>query len=530
MTSNQFRFAVIAAVLVPAWASSAVATAAETRLENANSNQAAAMSCAQLASVALPNATITQAESVAAGQYKLASMPFDRSGMNLAGRIQQGANPAFCRIAATLKPSADSNIKIEVWLPESGWNGKFLGVANFGWGGSLMYSGMLTGLQEGYATASTDTGHSAADGPNGQFALGHPEKIIDYAYRATHEMTVAAKSFVKSFYGRAPARSYMIGCSLGGLESLIEAKRYPEDYDGMVIGAPPNPITRFNALQLWPSWLVSQDPRRFIPREKYAMVHRAVVQACASPIGKKDAVVDEPDKCSFDPKVLQCKGAETPECLTAPQVELLQKTYQGPVNPRTGEVIFPGPARGTELEMFMFAGTEPMGVALDLFRYAAFQNADWTSKTMDWDKDVNAAIDKVGPLMHVDSNLKPFFDRGGKMVFYIGWNDYHNPQELIGYYQSLLKNSGSKVRNSTRLFTIPGMGHCAGGNGCDTFNKLGVIDAWFEQDKAPERILAAKVTNGNVVRTRPLCAYPKVAKYLGSGDSNDATNFTCGLP
>src|SRR5258706_8909337 len=171
-----------------------------------------------------------------------------------------------------------------------------------------MYGGMLTGLQDGYATTSTDTGHDGAvDGHGGQFALGQPEKLIDYAYRAGHEMTVAAKAIARRFYGTAPARSYWVGCSLGGLEGLIEAKRYPTDYDGIVAGAPPNPLARFNALQLWPSWLINQDPTRLIPRGKYNMVPDAVLKNRASAVGLKDGVVDKAD-CNFDPKQLLCKG------------------------------------------------------------------------------------------------------------------------------------------------------------------------------------------------------------------------------
>lgn len=486
-------------------------------------------SCESLAKVALPDATITKAELIAAGQYPMTEeMTRTRPGMSVDGRLQLAPNPAFCLIAATLKPSSDSNIKVEVWLPQSGWNRKMLMVGNWGWGGSLMHAGMLTGLLDGYATASSDTGHNEAeDGPGGKFALGHPEKMIDYAGRAYHLATVDAKTLIKAFYGQGPSRSYWIGCSLGGLEGLIEAKKYPNDFDGIVAGAPPNPLARFNSVQLWASWLIAQDRSRLIPKEKYTMIHDAVVKQCASPIGKQDNLVDEPDKCNFNPKQLQCKGADAPDCLTEPQVYLLQQTYAGPTNPRTKEVIFPGPALGSELDLFMFAnGGEPM-VPLDLFRYV-FQDANWDWKRIDWDKDVTTAIDKVGPLMHVDSDLKPFFDHGGKLLLYVGWADYHNPQELIEYYKSVVKNSGGEQRkNSIRLFTIPGMAHCAGGTGCDTFSKLDVIDAWVDQGKAPERIVASKVTDGKVVRTRPLCAYPSVAKYKGSGDTSDAANFTC---
>ena len=487
----------------------------------------AAVSCAQLAKVALPNATIAAIE-VAPGQYKVPGRP-ERSGMDFAGRQQLPANPAFCRVTAALTPSGDSAIRLEVWLPLAHWNGKFLAVGNFGWGGGLMYSGMLTGLADGYATASNDTGHDSTkpEEEGGHFALGHPEKMIDYAYRADHLMAEDAKTLIQAYYGSAPKRSYWVGCSLGGVEGLIEAKRYPADFDGIVAGAPPNPITLFNAAQVWPAWVVSQDSSRLIPKDKFTLIHQAVLKSCASAIGQKDGVVDQPDQCKFDPVQLQCRGADAPSCLTAGQVYLMRQIYNGPSNPRTHETIFPGPARGSELDLNGFAGAEAQGVALDMFRYAAFQNPDFNWRSMDWDRDISRAVDKIGPLMHVSAaDLKPFFDHGGKLLMYIGWNDYHNPLELAGFYKSLLQQA-PKAAGAAKLFEIPGMGHCAGGAGCDTFNKVGAIDQWVDQGQAPERIVASRVEGDQVVRTRPLCAYPKIAKYSGSGNTNDASSFLC---
>jgi feruloyl esterase len=490
-------------------------------------------SCADLTKLALPDATVTAAEPIAAGQYaKLKEAMNGRSGLNIAGRLQMDPNPAFCRVAATLKPTADSDIKIEVWLPLKGWNGKMLAVGNYGgWAGAgaLMYNGMLTGLYDGYATVSTDTGHGAgADEQGGKYALNQPAKVIDWEYRATHLMTVDGKSIVRAFYGKTPTRSYMIGCALGGAEGLIEARKYPLDYDGIVAGAPHTELPSFSAGQMYPGWLISEKPERLIPQAKYAMVHSAVVKRCASPIGQQDNLVDEPEKCDFDPAQLLCKGADAPDCLTAPQVDLLQRIYAGPVNPRTHEKIFPGLARGSELDMFGIANGREPTVPVNMFRYAVFHQADWNWKAMDWDKDMKSAIDTMRPLVDVDADLGPFFDHGGKLLIYIGWNDDHNPSDLISYYQSLVVKVGTpRTRQSLRLFTIPGMGHCSGSVGCDTFNKLSVLDAWVTRGRTPERIVAAKVEGGKVVRTRPLCAWPKVAKYKGSGDTSDAANFNC---
>ncbi|GBQ21767.1 feruloyl esterase [Acetobacter estunensis NRIC 0472] len=451
-------------------------------------------------------------------------------GMNLAGHPTQPANPAFCRVALTLRPSSDSQIRTEVWLPLKGWNGKLLGVGNFGWAGSLMYDGMITGVGEGYAVASTDTGHDSAtpEGQGGRFTLGHPEKLIDYAYRADHLMTTTAKSLIHAFYGKNASHAYWIGCSLGGLEGLIEAKRYPDDYDGIVAGAPPNPIVNFNAEQLWAGWMSYHNPALRVAREKFQLLNKAVMNACATPVGKKQGFLDEPDACTFTPKQLLCTGADSSECLTASEVQAAEQIYRGPVNPRTGEVIFPGPAKGSE-DGFSADG-KAFPVALDLFKYAAFQNPNWDWTTLNWDTDIAEATRKVGPLLHVDDNLEPFFRHGGRLLMYIGWNDGHNPEQLAGYYQSVLKHADPAAKDAMRLIVIPGMGHCYGGAGCDTFSKLGAMDNWVSRHQAPEKLIASRVMDGKVVRTRPLCAWPSVARYDGHGNMDDAASFACVVP
>lgn len=492
------------------------------------SGAACAADCGALAKLALPEVTITSAAQVAAGEFQLppGEMAFfgNMSGMNVAGQPAVTANPAFCRVAGTVRPSADSEIRFEVWLPQQGWNGKFMAAGNFGWGGSIMLSAMPGGLAQGYAVASTDTGHdgSTEQGKGGRFALGHPERLIDYAYRADHLMTVHAKAVIQAFYGRGPERSYWVGCSLGGLEGLVEAQRYPEDYDGIVVGAPPNPLLNFNAAQLWPGWLIQQNPAMKMSKAKFDMVNRAVIQACAGPVGRQQGFVEEPDKCNFEPRQLLCKDADGADCLSSAQVQLMEQIYRGPVNPRTGQVIFPGPAKGSEADLAAFAGDQPFANALDLFRYAAFADPAWDGKTIDWDRDLARAGAKIGELFSVDADLHAFFARGGKLLLYIGWNDYHNPAELIDYYQSARANGPESVR----LFTLPGVGHCFGGAGCDTFDKLGAIDSWVTQGRAPQRLIASKTSDGKVLRTRPICSYPLTARYQG-GDINDASSFVC---
>ena len=244
-------------------------------------------------------------------------------------------------------------------------------------------------------------------------------------------------------------------------------------------------------------------------------------------MGTSDGLIEEPDRCRFDPQALLCKGADAPDCLTAPQVELMRQIYAGPVNPRTKESIFPGPAPGAELELRGPAGSRPHAAALELYQYVVHQNPNWDWKTMDFDADVALANKVLDPLMHVDADLKPFFDRGGKLMIYIGWNDYHNPLHVVDYYNDVLRTSGTQAKDSIRLFNVPGMGHCAGGVGCDTFDKVGTMARWLETGKPPEQIRASKLVDGKVIRTRPLCAYPKVAKYKGTGNIDEGENFVC---
>lgn len=488
-----------------------------------------AVSCESLAKLALPDATITLAQAMGAGEFVI---PPGARGPGPAPGAERLRTPAFCRVAATLTPSRDSDIRIEVWLPASGWNGKLLGVGNGGWAGRISYTGNPVGLidavQRGYAAANTDTGHDASETTGGSFIPGHPEKLVDYGHRAVHEMTVKAKAIVAAYYGVAPKRSYFIGCSLGGMQAVVEARRFPGDYDGIVAGAPANPMTLFNAAQIWPAWLIDKEPSRFIPEAKYTLVHEAALRACATTVGVNDGLIEEPDRCRFDPRELLCKGADGPDCLTAPQVDLMRQIYAGPVNPRTREPIFPGPAVGGELQLPRFAGKEPHSNSVNLYRYAVHQDPAWDWRTMDFDADVALAEKVVDPHMRADSDLRGFVDRGGKLMIYIGWTDYHNPKEIVSYYDSVLEKVGAgKGRESIRLFLVPGMDHCGGGKGCDTFERLRPMEQWVEEGRAPEQILGSKVKDGRTIRTRPLCAYPKVARYEGTGDIEDAGSFVC---
>jgi feruloyl esterase len=485
--------------------------------------QTSTSSCTGLSALTLPQTTVTLAQPVAAGGFTLPGGGATPPAFN--------SLPAFCRVAATLKPSSDSDIKIEVWLPASGWNGKFQAVGNGGWAGSISYAAMAEALRRGYATASTDTGHTGA---GGAFALGHPEKFIDFAYRSEHEMTVKAKAVIESFYGAGPKYSYWNGCSTGGRQGLVEVQRYPNDFDGVIAGASANPRTRLNAWQLHIGQAALKDSAAFIPPAKYPAIHRAVLEACDGLDGLRDGLINDPPSCRFDPQPLLCKGGDGPDCLTARQVETA-RTIMSPAKTSRGEEIFPGYAPGTELGWgVLVGGPNPAALALDHYRFVVFKDPDWDWRTFDIDRDA-AIAERVdaGTINVTNPNIQPFVGRGGKLLMYHGWADQMvAPLASVNYYNSVVKALGgpSKTAASVRLFMAPGMGHCRGGTGPDTFDALAALERWVENGEPPDRINASHSTNGTVDRTRPLCPYPQVATYKGSGGIDDAANFVCKAP
>jgi feruloyl esterase len=312
-------------------------------------------SCESVISLALPQATVTLAESVGAGQFSPPPGSAGPGGRGGPAVPDLAAAPAFCRVAATMRPTRYSDIRIEVWMPSQGWNGKFLGVGNGGWAGTINYPALAEALRRGYAVASTDTGHTGTAG-DASFALGNPEKLIDFGYRAVHEMTVAAKAIVSAFYDDGPRFSYWNGCSTGGKQGLTEAQRFPGDYDGIIAGAPANYWTHLMAGLMWVGRATLSDSASYIPPAKFAVVNRAALNACDALDGVTDGVIDDPRRCRFDPKVLACDGADGPTCLTSPQVAAVQKIYAPATNPRTGAVIFPGFPPGGELGWVAAAG------------------------------------------------------------------------------------------------------------------------------------------------------------------------------
>jgi tannase/feruloyl esterase len=488
--------------------------------------RATAASCENLTTLSLPDSTIISAKSVAADGF---SPPTD--GVNSTGADPQAITvPAFCRVIGRVPPA----INFEVWMPVAGWNGKFQGVGNGGFAGLISYAEMAAALNRGYATASTDTGHV---GENGRFALGHPELVVDFGHRAIHEMTLKAKAIVEAFYGSAPQRSYFVGCSTGGRQGLMEAQRYPGDYDGIVAGAAVAFYGHFHAGQLWVASATLKDPASAIPPDKYSLIHKAVLAACDARDGVTDGVLEDPRRCDFDPKTLLCVGTGTGGCLTAAQIEAVRKIYEPARNPRTGQEIYPAMPPGGELGWLALAGgPEPPRRALELFRYFVFEDPNWDWRTFDFDRDLARTDAKMGPLVAMNPDLREFKARGGKLIMYHGWNDQSvAPENSVNYYESVSRLLGAKQTDQfLRLFMAPGMQHCRGGPvlaaGPDMFDELGAVEQWVEQGHAPEKIIASHSIDGVVDRTRPLCPYPQIAKYKGTGSTDEAANFVCATP
>ena len=507
-----------------------------------SSRSVAAQTCEKLAELKLANTTITAAQPVAPGAFTPATgsaTPFKEL-------------PAFCRVTGVIKPTSDSDIKFEVWMPSTGWNGKFQGIGNGGFAGTITQSALAAAVARGYAAASTDTGHTTTDA---SWALGHPEKIVDYGHRAIHEMTEKAKSIVNAFYGNGPKRSYFASCSNGGRQALMEAQRYPNDYDGLIAGAPANQFTHILTGFAWNLQATLNDPASYIPASKMKAIEAAALAACDARDGVTDGVIDDPTKCSFDPSVLLCKGAESDACLTEKQVIALKKVYAGP-RTSTGEQIIPGFVPGGEtgpggwLAWITGSGSNKglqFFFATQTFGNMVYNNPGWDFKTFNLDKDSKLADEKLASSLNAtDPNLKAFKARGGKLILYHGWSDAALPPvNTINYFQSVVAKMGQRdVGSFIRLFMVPGMQHCGAGPGPDSFGAVVTraqsdaqhdmslaLERWVEEGVAPDQIIASKRQGidpkSPVSRTRPLCPYPQVARYKGNGSTDDAANFVC---
>ena len=519
----------------------------------AASNESA---CANLARLSLPAANIVSAQVIAAGAFA----PPGSAPKGQTPNPQFAGLPAFCRVVVLAAPTADSAIPIEVWMPVSGWNGRFRGQGNGGFAGSINYSVLAAAISQSYASAATNTGH-AGSAVDATWALGHPEKVIDFGYRAIHEMTLKSKAIIQAYYASPLKHSYFAACSDGGREALMEAQRFPADYDGIAAGAPANNWTHLLTNALYNSRALTVDPADYIPSSKLPAIGAAVLAACDGADGVVDGVLNDPRRCHFEPATLLCKGPETDKCLTPPQAHTLELLYAGGRD-REGKLIFPGYLPGSEAGPGGWApwitGPAPQkstmfAFAVGYFANMVYERPDWDYKKADVGDALKAAMEKTGKALDATNpDLKPFAARGGKLILYHGWNDPAiSALNTIDYYNAVRAATGAKATDSfVRLFMVPGMQHCGGGAGATSFGQSGLIpdglpedaqhdinlaiEAWVEKGPAPQKLIATKsegrTTPPHVPMTRPLCAFPLQAKYNGTGDNTNAANFTCASP
>ena len=447
----------------------------------------AATTCADLVHLTLPGITIEHAVDVTAGE------------LTLPGAQQPLHVRDFCRVEGLAAPTSDSQIHFEVWIPAAdGWNRKLLGTGNGGFGGSISYGAMAGALARGYAVAGTDTGHT---GDQMEFGQGHPEKIVDWAYRAVHVMTQAAKVVIRDLRGEFPVHSYFQGCSTGGQQALSEAQRYPDDYDGIVAGDPGNNRIRLIIGFLW-SWMATHraNGEPLLSHPQLGRLTREAVARCDARDGRQDGLIADPAHCDFDPGVLACAaGPSDATCLTREQIEAVRKVYAGARNPRTGAQLFAGWARGSESGWGPYIVDPKEPVRLGLFRYFAFGDPAWDWRTFDWDRDVEFVEERVPYLSATSSDLAGFRSRGGKLLMYTGWADpVVPPQDIVSYYDDVLRTMGGlhRTREFFRFFGIPGMGHCGGGSGPGTIDVLSALEAWVEHGLPPERLVASEPVTG----------------------------------
>lgn len=500
---------------------------------------AAAKDCGDLAKLALDKGTVTSATLVEAGGFQAPAGFGPPPG--IANTAYKNV-PAFCRVQATLTPTADSDIKVEVWLPASGWNGKLVGIGNGVWAGSISYSEMAPTLAQGYAVVATDTGHKGT-GLTAEWAVGHPEKVVDFGYRAIHLMTVTAKAAIKDFYGNGPKYSLWNSCSTGGRQGLMLAARFPDDYDAISSKAPANPMTDLMTQSMWMATAANMaGPTRLTPA-LLGMVHKAVVAKCDALDGLKDGLIGNPQACSFKAASLVCKPGQSEGCLNSDQAKAVQAFYDG-VTDKNGKKVLPGWPVGSEMQLAtLIMGKDPFPVANDYFRLLVHGNdKGWDWKTMDYGAETQIARSYGAEMLNVaPGDLKAFFAKGGKLLLSHGWTDGLIPAtNTVQFYGGLQKvTPKTALEKQVRLFMVPGMDHCGGGEGASNYDTLGTIDAWASGGPAPETILATRGGAGAggppgapklPPISRPLCPFPKIATYKGTGNETEAASFSCTAP
>jgi hypothetical protein len=475
--------------------------------------------CAAVGNLSLPHVTAISSSLFAGGTF---TPPFGAPLTDL---------PEFCRVVITVEPQ----INIEVWLPTGTYTGRFQAVGGGGYAGTISYGALAGAVRTGYASASTDTGHSAFTQPGGSFALNadgtlNNQLIEDFARRALLELTNKAKTLIRNFYGGAPAYSYWNGCSTGGRQGLMLAQTLPQGYDGVLAGAPAINWDRFIPAELWPEVVMQQELGGPIAQCKLAAASNAAVAACDNLDGVTDGALEDPRQCNFDPNTLI--GTSTPcGTITAADAKVIKMIWDG-ARGTDGSFLWYGLSRGAPLNFL--AGTNPFSIAVDHFRYWIEQNPafDWKTLTYaSYEQDFRKSQQLFNRVIGTDDpNLQTFRALGHKVIIWHGWSDQLIfPQGSIDYYERVLAftHNVRPDQDFARLFMAPGVFHCGGGTGPSSFDMFGALVKWVENGAAPNRIIASRIVGGTVVRTRPLCPYPKVARYNGSGDTNSADNFTC---
>jgi len=467
---------------------------------------ALAATCDEIAGLAIEGGTITGTEMVTGGTYTIAGGQ---------GPVEHTDLPDFCRVSLTMAPSEASAIAVEVWLPAAeSWNGRYLAMGNGGFAGSIGASGMIAPLRAGYVTSSTDTGHTVTDG---SFGLDE-DLLLDFAYRAVHEMARASKETIAAFYEAEAEQAYFSGCSTGGRQALTAALRYPDDFDGIIAGAAAISGARLHASQTWEGRVGHREDGALPSADDLVTLNQAALAQCDALDGVADNVIENPLTCTVDVAAAGFSG---------PVADTLQSLYNGPMT-AAGDPIFPGLAPGSEAGWGQMLGPDPLFVAVDFYRYFVYGDASWSPETFDPEAAVADAAAVADIIGSESSDLSAFFANDGKLLLYHGWADPGiSPYNSIDYYEAALANSGPEAADNMRLFMVPGMGHCGGGEGPTSFDSLAALDAWVSEGTAPQSIIASRIRDGEVDRTRPLCPYPQTAVYNGTGDTDDAASFIC---
>jgi hypothetical protein len=518
--------------------------------QSASSSTSPENACAKLQHLSLRQAHVLSAEVVEPGAFVAPARPNGKAEqLPLYGHL-----PAFCRVVLHATPSPDSQIRVEVWLPVSGWNKRLQGIGNGGFAGEIDYRQMALSVANGFASTGTDTGH-IGDGIEARLALGHPQKVVDFGWRGIHQMTVQAKAVVAAYYGFPAQHNYFASCSDGGREALMEAQRFPADYDGIVAGAPAYAWTDLLTSGAIAMKAMLSEPANYLPASKVPLISHAVLEACDRTDGLRDGLVSDPRACHFEPATLSCKAEGGQRCLTEPQVTTLVTLYAshtvgGEVLPGllpTGAEEDPngwpnwvmGPAPGKS------AG---VGFASGFFGNMVYSDPHWDFRSFDPEAGLKEAREKTSAALDATStDLKAFHDRGGKLILYHGWADAGiSPLYTIRYYEGVEEKLGrDEAASFTRLYMLPGVKHCFDGPGPDSIGQFGLlgpkstaqnnafraVEDWVEEGKAPDAIIASKYAKpfdpSRTIMTRPACPYPQQAHYTGKGSIREAASFVC---